>query len=102
MSVGCEFKDKLERARDLMSHANPSGELATVLERALDLLVEKLEKQRFAQTKHPRAARRPSLDSRATPNLHASRPPSPDGCGEGAVASKLGALTVSLRAPSPE
>lgn len=58
LSVSRELTDKLERARDLMSHANPSGELALVLERALDLLLEKLERQRFAQTKQPRIARR--------------------------------------------
>jgi 5-methylcytosine-specific restriction endonuclease McrA len=60
MSVSSEFKDKLERARDLMSHRNPSGELAQILESALDFLVEKLERQRFAQTKRPHfAGKRP-------------------------------------------
>ncbi|HWA72914.1 MAG TPA: HNH endonuclease signature motif containing protein [Polyangiaceae bacterium] len=49
VSVGCAFKDKLERARDLMSHSNPSCELAAVLERGLELLLDKLEKQRFGR-----------------------------------------------------
>jgi hypothetical protein len=44
-------KEKLERARDLMSHANPSADLAIVVERALEVLVERLEARRFAQTK---------------------------------------------------
>jgi hypothetical protein len=43
--------DKLERARDLMSHRNPRGDLAVVIERALDELLAKLEKRR-----RPRAA----------------------------------------------
>jgi HNH endonuclease len=44
-----QLKEKLELARDLMSHANPSGDLAVVVERALDLLVAELNKQRFGQ-----------------------------------------------------
>ena len=50
VTVSCEFEEKLARARDLMSHANASGELAAVLERGLDLLLAKLERQRFART----------------------------------------------------
>ncbi|HXK17090.1 MAG TPA: HNH endonuclease signature motif containing protein [Polyangiaceae bacterium] len=42
---------KLELARDLMSHANPSGDLAVVVERAIDLLLEKLKARRFGQPK---------------------------------------------------
>jgi 5-methylcytosine-specific restriction endonuclease McrA len=57
-----ELTEKLERARDLMSHANPSGDLGLVLERALDLLLEKLEKQRFARTKQPRVPRKLPLE----------------------------------------
>jgi hypothetical protein len=49
---------KLERARDLMMHTNPTGDLAVVLERALDALVAKLEKQRLAKTTRPQEARR--------------------------------------------
>jgi 5-methylcytosine-specific restriction endonuclease McrA len=52
------LKDKLERARDLMSHANPSGELALVVEKALDALLERLEKERFAQTRRPQSTLR--------------------------------------------
>src|SRR4051794_26664467 len=45
-----QLKAKLEEARDLMSHANPSGDLAIVVERALDLLIQKLKTRRFGQT----------------------------------------------------
>jgi len=45
-----QLKEKLERARDLMSHANPSGDLAVVVERAIDLLIAKLNQQRFGQS----------------------------------------------------
>lgn len=52
----------LDRAVDLLSHSNPSGDLARVIERALDLLLERVEKERFAQTKCPRRARAARLE----------------------------------------
>ena len=51
-----ELRNKLERARDLMRHANADGDLAVVVERAVDLLLEKLERQRLGKTTRPRAA----------------------------------------------
>jgi len=45
-----ELREKIERCRDLMSHANPSGELGVVVERAVDLLLVHLEKNRLART----------------------------------------------------
>ncbi|HEX8795868.1 MAG TPA: HNH endonuclease signature motif containing protein [Polyangiaceae bacterium] len=49
-----ELRKKLEHAQDLMRHANAEGDLAVVVERAVDLLVEKLEKQRLGKTSRPR------------------------------------------------
>ncbi|HET9653164.1 MAG TPA: hypothetical protein VFP36_13275 [Usitatibacter sp.] len=43
----CEL---LEYARALLGHAVPSGDVSQVLERALEALVERLEKQKFAKT----------------------------------------------------
>jgi hypothetical protein len=54
LNASIELKRKLELARDLMTHSNPSGDLAVVVERALDLLVDKLQRQRLAQTTRPR------------------------------------------------
>jgi hypothetical protein len=54
LSASRQLKQKLELARDLISHANPSGDLAKVVERALDVLIEKLQSRRFAQAKYPR------------------------------------------------
>jgi hypothetical protein len=51
-------KAKLERARALMRHKLPSGELAQVIESALDALLEKLEARKFGKVKRTRAARR--------------------------------------------
>ncbi len=54
------LKEKLEPARDLMSHANRSGDLAVVVERAVDLLIERLKKERVGQTSRPRRRTRQS------------------------------------------
>jgi len=51
------LRRKLERAQDLMRHANADGDLAVVVERAVDLLLAKLEKQRLGKTSRPRAPR---------------------------------------------
>jgi hypothetical protein len=60
------LKQKLELAAKLMAHSNPSGDLAIVVERALELLIAQLEKGRFGRTLHPRQrANQPA--SRARP-----------------------------------
>lgn len=56
LNASVALKQKLELARDLMSHANPSGDLAVVVERALDGLIEQLQSRRFAQTRSGRAS----------------------------------------------
>jgi hypothetical protein len=57
MTIDQETRDKLERARALMRHRNPAGDLAVVLDAALDALLAKLEKQKFGATTRPRAAK---------------------------------------------
>lgn len=54
LSMGQGTHDKLEYARDLLSHNDPSGDLASVIDRALDALIQRLEKQRFAAASKPR------------------------------------------------
>jgi len=44
---------KLERAKSLLRHVIPNGDVAVVLERALTLLVSDLERTRIAGTKRP-------------------------------------------------
>ncbi len=53
-SAGVSLKDKLERALDLMSHSNPKRDLATVIERGLDLVLAELEKKKLGKTDKPR------------------------------------------------
>jgi len=60
--------DKLQHAKALLGHAVPSGDLAEVLDRALDALIEKLERRKCAAASRPRAtAARRSSDPRHTP-----------------------------------
>jgi 5-methylcytosine-specific restriction endonuclease McrA len=54
LTVSAEVKAKLDRAKDLMRHRNPSGDLEPILERALDLLVDKLEREVLAKASRPR------------------------------------------------
>lgn len=53
-----ELRQKLERAMGLMGHRNPGGDIAVVVERALDLLITQLEKERLGKTARP--AKRPA------------------------------------------
>jgi hypothetical protein len=57
LNASAQLKQKLEHAAALLSHAIPNGDLSAVIERAVDLLIERVEKERFAQTKLPRRGR---------------------------------------------
>ena len=57
LTASAELKAKLERACDLMRHRNPSGDLAVVIDAAMDLLLAKLEKERLGKVKAPREPR---------------------------------------------
>src|SRR5882762_9602828 len=50
------FRNKLRQAQDLLRHRVPDGDLAAVLERALDLLIEDIKKERFAVGRKARQA----------------------------------------------
>jgi 5-methylcytosine-specific restriction endonuclease McrA len=60
-------RDKLQYARELLGHQVSSGDLAQVLDRALDALISQLEKQKFAATSRPRQRRRPTSSRRHMP-----------------------------------
>jgi hypothetical protein len=59
--------DKLRRAQDLLRHANPTGDLATLLDRAVTLLLADLERRRCAATPAPRAPATGTGSSRYIP-----------------------------------
>jgi hypothetical protein len=48
LTAGQALHDKLEQLKNLLRHQVPDGDLATIVERAVDLLVDKTLKQRFA------------------------------------------------------
>jgi hypothetical protein len=48
--------DKLRYAQALLGHQLPSGDIAAVLDRALDALIPQLERRKFAATARPRPA----------------------------------------------
>ncbi len=58
-------RDKLAYARALLGHSVPDGDVAEVLDRALDALIAQVEKQRFGVGARMRPARRAA--SRRTP-----------------------------------
>ena len=51
LAISVALKEKLELLRDLVSHANPSGDQAIVVERAVDLALAQVQKRRFATPK---------------------------------------------------
>jgi 5-methylcytosine-specific restriction endonuclease McrA len=67
VTVDRRVKDKLAAAQALLSHAVPSGDEAEILERALDALLEKARKKRFAETIRPQPARQATPGSRYIP-----------------------------------
>ncbi len=52
-----ETYEQLQRAKELLGHTVPNGELASVLKYALDACVKQLEKQKFARAAHERPRR---------------------------------------------
>ena len=57
LTIGRDTHDKLRYAQALLGHTVPCGELAEVFERALDALIARLERQKFATTERPRRCR---------------------------------------------
>ena len=67
-----ELVDKIERVRELLGHAIPSGELAALFERAVDGWLERESKRRLGSGK-PRRRRTQKLGSRHVPLQVAGR-----------------------------
>src|SRR5262249_52221050 len=56
VTIGGPTREKLEYAKALLGHQVPSGDVAQVLDHALDALVERLEKRKFGVTARARGA----------------------------------------------
>jgi hypothetical protein len=55
MTIGEETHEKLQRARDLLRHAVPSGDPAAIVDRALTVLLERTERAKFGASTRPRS-----------------------------------------------
>jgi hypothetical protein len=56
LTISGSTLEKLRLAQDMLGHANPSGDQAEVLDRALTVLLAELAKTKFADTARPRPA----------------------------------------------
>jgi hypothetical protein len=54
VTIAGETYRRFARARDLLRHQLPTGDAAAIIDRALSVLVEQLEKAKAAQTSRPR------------------------------------------------
>jgi hypothetical protein len=63
-TASAEFKRKLELALDLGSHANPSRDIAALLERGLDLLIADIERKKLGKVDRPRSVSRSESSER--------------------------------------
>ena len=64
LTIGGDTLEKLRLAKDMLSHAIPSGDDAAVLDRALTTLLVDLAKKKFADTRKPRRSRTKDLRAR--------------------------------------
>jgi hypothetical protein len=61
-------RDKLRQAQDLLRHRIPDGDVGTIFEKALDMLIEQVKKERFAQGR--KARQDPTKNSAASASRH--------------------------------
>jgi hypothetical protein len=66
-TVGRETYEKLRRAQDLLRHRIPTGDAAEVFDRALTVLLERLEKEKIASTNRSCGSRSQTRNSRHIP-----------------------------------
>jgi hypothetical protein len=57
LTLGQEAHEQLVQLQALFRHQNPSGDLTSIVERAISELLERTMKRRFAQTRRPREVR---------------------------------------------
>jgi len=57
LTISRKTRERLEEARDLLAHQVPDGDLAEVVDRALDALVRQLRRMKFAETEAPQKPR---------------------------------------------
>jgi 5-methylcytosine-specific restriction endonuclease McrA len=68
VTVGRETHDKLQRARDLLRHRIPSGDLEEILNRALTLLIADAERSKYAAADRPQPTKARCQHTRYIPS----------------------------------
>ena len=64
LTIGGETLEKLRLSQDMLAHAEPSGDPALVIDRALTTLLVELAKRKFAGTLKPRGTREKEPETR--------------------------------------
>jgi hypothetical protein len=59
LTASRQLRDKIEEAKALLRHQVPNGDLATILEQALTVLIAKVKKDRFGVGRKPRSKKIP-------------------------------------------
>jgi hypothetical protein len=59
-TAGAELRAKLERLQALLRSEVPDGDLSVVVEKAVDVMLERIEARKFGWTRSPRRKARPS------------------------------------------
>ena len=59
-TAGTALRDKIERAKDLLRHRHPNGDLEAVMDRAFDALIAQLEKERTGASNRPQRHPKPT------------------------------------------
>jgi hypothetical protein len=72
-TVGPEAHDKLRRVQALLRREIPSGDVGMIFERALDLLVQKVERAKVGKATRPRATIRSETDGNDWAAVRADR-----------------------------
>jgi 5-methylcytosine-specific restriction endonuclease McrA len=67
LTISSETHDKWRRVQDLVRHAIPDGDPAEILDRALTLLLNDLERRRCAVASSPRRSKQGEIGSRYIP-----------------------------------
>ena len=67
LTISRATRDKLRQVQALLSHQLPDGNAAVIFDRALELLLKELERQRLAATDRPRQPRSQASRSRHIP-----------------------------------
>jgi 5-methylcytosine-specific restriction endonuclease McrA len=67
VTLSAAARARLDRARDLLRHVIPDGNPAAIVDRALTMLVEQLEKSRHAAVVRPQAQPRATSSPRHVP-----------------------------------